>query len=150
MYEMLGNQYFMSRQYSRATMALERALQTDPKNLGIQRKLIICYCQIGKVEDALHMFLSLIKADIDFIMSADPILDDCPCPDLIYNMEAQISDERQSLDFNLIIGMLWLFCDLERSFEYFHKAQVMDPNNTNIKSIMLFLSNRLEKEKTRH
>jgi len=145
MYDMLGNQYFLSRQYKFAAEALEKALKNDPHNKGIQRKLIICHCQIGQVQNAIEYFLSLIKEDVDFIINTDPIEDDCPCPGLVYDMETKFSNNEESLDFNLIIGMYWLYCNLEKSVQYFRKAQAIDPTNQYIKAILVFLTARLEK-----
>ena len=43
MSEMLGNQYFLGRDYAKAATELYAALKTDLENKGIRRKLIICF-----------------------------------------------------------------------------------------------------------
>ncbi len=146
--EMLGNHYFLARNYSRAATLLETALRVDPKNKPMRRKLIICFGQTGQVDKALKVFLSLIKEDIDFVINTDPIDDDCPCPELVFELESEFQNNLASLDYNLILGMLWLYCKLEKSIEYFEKAYQMDSQNNTIKSIRALLNVRLEKEHT--
>jgi pentatricopeptide repeat protein len=144
--EMLGNHYFLTRNYARAADLLEKALRSDQKNKAIRRKLIICFAETGHVDKALAVFLSLIKEDIDFIINTDPVDDDCPCPELVFDMEHWNVNTRQSLDDAEVLGMLWLFCNLHKSFEYFTQAANMDKNNKMIKSILALLNVRLQKE----
>jgi pentatricopeptide repeat protein len=144
--EMLGNHYFLSRNYGRAAELLEKALRSDPKNKPIRRKLIICLAQTGHVDKALSVFLSLIKEDIDFVINTDPVDDDCPCPELVFEMEHGNVSSEQSLDSNLVLGMLWLYCNLHKSFEYFTKASHLDKNGKMIKSILALMDVRLQKE----
>ena len=147
--EMLGNHYFLSRNYSRAAQLLEKASRIDPKNKPIRRKLIICFAQTGRIDNALTVFLSLIKEDIDFIIDTDPVDDDCPCPELVFEMEHGNINNDQSLDSTMVLGILWLYCNLHKSFEYFTQAAKMDKNNKMIKSIMTLLNVRMEKESTK-
>ena len=147
--EMLGNHYFLSRNYGRAAQLLNKALRIDPKNKPIRRKLIICFAQTGRIDDALTVFLSLIKEDIDFIINTDPVDDDCPCPELVFEIEHGNINNNQSLDSLMVLGILWLYCNLHKSFEYFIQASNMDKNNKMIKSIMTLLNVRMEKESTR-
>jgi pentatricopeptide repeat protein len=144
--EMLGNHYFLARNYNRAAKLLDSALRNDPKNKPMRRKLIICFAQTGQVEKALKVFLSLIKEDIDFVINTDPIDDDCPCPELVFELESALQNNRTSLDYNLILGMLWLYCKLEKSAEYFEKAYQLDNQNNTIKSICALLTARLGKK----
>ncbi len=144
--EMLGNHYFLTRNYARAADLLEKALRSDQKNKAIRRKLIICFAETGHVDKALMVFLSLIKEDIDFIINTDPVDDDCPCPELVFDMEHWNVNTRQSLDDAEVLGMLWLFCNLHKSFEYFTQAANMDKNDKMIKSILALLNVRLQKE----
>jgi tetratricopeptide (TPR) repeat protein len=79
MFEMLGNQLFLVRNYSRAMEMLEKALWEDPKNKYVRRKLIICYTQTGDLDQALKNLLWFLKKDIHFIIDIDPVAEDCPC-----------------------------------------------------------------------
>ena len=144
--EMLGNHYFLSRNYGRAAELLEKALRDDPKSKPIRRKLIICFAQTGHVDKALTVFISLIKEDIDFVINTDPIDDDCPCPELVFDMEHGNSNLQSSLDSILVLGMLWLYCNLHKSHEYFTKASNVDNTNKMIKSILALLDVGLQKE----
>ena len=147
--EMLGNHYFLVRNYARAADLLEKALRSDHKNKAIRRKLIICFSETGHVDKALTVFLSLIKEDINFIINTDPVDDDCPCPELVFDMEHWNVNTHQSLDATVVLGMLWLFCNLHKSFEYFTQAANMDKNDKMIKSVLALLNVSLQKENTR-
>ena len=109
MFEMLGNQLFLVRNYSRAVEMLEKGLWNDPKNKYIRRKLIICYTQIGEINKALDNFLWLIKKDIHFIIDIDPIADDCPCSELVFDSEAKLHENPKSINLLIISGILWLY-----------------------------------------
>ena len=52
MSEMLGNQYFLARTFDKALMQFERVIDKEPENEKVKKKLIICYCEVGKVEKA--------------------------------------------------------------------------------------------------
>lgn len=149
MFEMLGNQFFMVRNYSRAAEMLEKASWKEPHNKPIRRKLIICYTQTGEVEKALENFIWLINADFDFIANIDPVAEDCPCSGLVYDMEKQLSQNQDSLDFHLILGMLWLYCDVERSLEYFLRARRLNPEDERLKAIIQLIRLHLEQASKR-
>jgi len=135
MSEMLGNQYFLARKYSLAADELEKALSKNPTHKGIRRKLIICEIQKGDINRALDLFVSLVEEDVAFIVDADPILDDCPCPELVYDMEEQFNDNKESLDYHLKLAMIWLYCDVNKSLHYFNLSLGMNSENDLIKKI---------------
>jgi len=147
MSEMLGNQYFLARNYSGAAKELEKALLKDPRNKYIRRKLIVCYTQIGHIQRAMDVFLSLIKEDVDFIINTDPVDDDCPCAELVYDAERFFPNNKQSVDYHLMMGMLWLYCDAKKSLFYFKKAQELDPENSRLKSVISILDSRIHVQK---
>lgn len=136
MSEMLGNQYFIARNYWGAAKELEQALARDPRNKTIRRKLIVCYNQTGEIHKALNVFQSLVRDDIDFIINTDPVEDDCPCGDLVHDTEKTLFESQQSVDMLLRLGMLWLFCDENKSREYFEKALKVEQNNAAIKTVL--------------
>ena len=133
----------MARNYSSATFHLERALQVHPGNKAIRRKLIICYTQLGEIERAFDTFVSLIKEDIDYIINTDPISDDCPCPEIVFNLEDNLHGKQASFTDNLVLGMLWLYCNTERAWDYLHKALVQKPDHSKIKSALSIIKTRI-------
>jgi len=139
MSEMLGNQYFLSRDYPRASVELNKALLTDPKNKPLRRKLIICYTQVGEIKKALDTFVSLIKEDIDFIINTDPVADDCPCPELVFDMEQKLENNQDSTDFNIILGMLYLYCNLDKSVDYFLRVLKINPHYSMVKTALALI-----------
>ena len=136
MFEMLGNQFFLVRNYPRAAEMLEKALLVRRGDKQLRRKLIICYTQLGEVAKALSYFCDLIEEDLDFIINIDPVAEDCPCPHLLQNMERLRRQNYESFDFAVILGILYLFCDAKKSARYFRKAQAIEPENPYLARVM--------------
>lgn len=118
MHEMLGNQYFLARNYTEARNELELALKENPTSLSIKKKLIICHIQTGSIFRALDLFYEVVKENIFTIINTDPILDNCPCPEIIYELENSLYSANSEVR-TLSLGMLWLFCDIKESLKYF-------------------------------
>ncbi|GAB4146527.1 MAG: hypothetical protein Fur0015_13070 [Ignavibacteriales bacterium] len=130
---MLGNQYFLGRNYSQALGEFEECILKDPTNKAVKRKLTICYVQTGKLDEALLLFHELINEDIKFVIDADPIRDDCPCAELIKSIDTSNYDLYES---KLTYGILWLFCEPQTSLEFFTQAQQIRPSNKFISQII--------------
>lgn len=139
-HEMLGNQYFLSRNYQKARDILVLALKENPHSKPIRRKLIICFSQIGQIDMALDAFLSLVKEDAAFIINTDPVEDDCPCPELVFDIEAKTSRDSNKTNANIRLGILWLFCDVNRSIHHFSEAQKLQPDSSRIKSALSIIT----------
>jgi tetratricopeptide (TPR) repeat protein len=142
MSEMLGNQFFLARNYAAAAEQLEDALQRDPSNKAMRKKIIICLNEIGEIRKAMTFFTSLIKEDADFVINTDPVADDCPCPELIYEAERFLYNNLESVDFTLRLGMLWLYCDVKEAYRCFQQAHDLAPNDGEIKSILTLLKTK--------
>jgi len=141
MHEMLGNQYFMIRNFKEAQNEFEIAITQHPNNHKIKKKLIVCYTQNGKTEKALELFYIVARIDINIIFNTDVVKDDCPCPELIPLIENHEKLNTNSLDYFLTMGILWAFCDKYRSLEFFSKAKELSPNNEIISSILNIFHN---------
>ena len=143
MSEMLGNQYFLARNYASAAKNLQYALDIEPLNKQVRKKLVICYSQIGEIQKALTIFHNLILEDIDSIIDTDPIGDDCPCPELVTHYGTILSYEENSTDLKIMLGMLWLYCDVEKSLSFFKSAEKMRLGDERIRSISSIIENRI-------
>lgn len=137
---MLGNQYFMARNFTDAMAEFEDVLIKYPKNLSVRKKLVICYTQAGKVDKALFTFYELIKENIEFVANTHPEKDDCPCEELIKLIEKETDNNLLSGDFHIILGMLWFYCDTGKSLYYFEKSLEYRQNNSVIIQIMQLIS----------
>lgn len=142
---MLGNQYFIARKYAEAAEILERVVQLDSNNKPARYKLVICYTQIGDIKKALDLFIPMMKEDTDFIVKMNPIQDDFPCLDLVYELEEKVDENQNSLDFLFMLGMLSLYCDLEKSIKYFSFAKKLDEHNLVIQDILSHLRSCLKR-----
>jgi tetratricopeptide (TPR) repeat protein len=141
MNEMLGNQYFLARNYSRAYEEFEKALSSNPGNIKIKKKLVVCYTQTGKIVKAKELFFDLISKNINTIIDTDPLIDDCPCPDLIARLENDLSINEDSYEYRVALGIIWLYCDAGNSLQYFIEARKLNPNDSILEQIVnvLFL-----------
>jgi tetratricopeptide (TPR) repeat protein len=142
MSEMLGNQYFLARNYESAAKNLQYALDIDPLNKAVRKKLIICYSQTGEIQKALNVFYNLIEEDIDCIINTDVVSDDCPCPDLVKHYGKIFPYEENSIDLKLMLGMLWLYCEVPTSLKFFKSVLKEYPNDERLKSISSIIGNR--------
>lgn len=144
MSEMLGNHYFMVRNYLQAQRELEKALLSDPLNNPLRKKLVICYCQTNQILEALSVFTSLITEDADIIINTDAEAENCPCSDLVFELEGKLPLSQDKLSDLLILGMLWLYCNIHTSLEYFREAQELCPADDSIAYIISVLNDRLQ------
>lgn len=121
MSEMLGNQYFIARRYADACTELENVVRNNPSHKSARKKLIICYLQTSQLNNAVNEFYKLVDEDVELILNTDPIRDDCPCPDIIHKMDKEITVYKND-DEIIKLGILWLYCDIEESLNYFEKV----------------------------
>jgi len=140
MSEMLANQYFLARRYAKACDVYEQVFEKRPKDKFIRRKLIICYTQIGEIKKAIDVFISCLEDDIECITKIDTMAEDCPCPELVTELEKKLAGNLNSFDFHLMLGMLWLYCDAQKSIGYFVKAQQINPESTRVEYIISLIS----------
>jgi len=143
MSEMLGNQYFMARNYKEAVRALEPDYLKDSSNKSVRRKLIIAYTQTGKLMKALDLFISLVQEDVGFIINADPIFDYCPFPEIEKQLRVS-PKEILSPDINIYNGILWLYCDPKISVKFLKKAMVDISENSGIKKSIEIIKQQIK------
>ena len=140
MSEMLGNRYFIARQYDKAYDNFQIALNDDPKNLKLKKRLIICLIQLGQIDQALDCFYEVISTDPYAIINTDPYRDDCPCTEIIPQWESKHISASEKARINEILGMLYLFCDLKKSIKHFKSSLTKDKTNKKISSIIKILT----------
>lgn len=134
--EMLGNKYFLARNYQGAAQNLQYVLSHNPINKGARKKIIICYTQTGEIEKAFENFYTLVKEDFNYIINTDPVADDCPCPELVAKYGKVFPYENNSYDLQLMLGMLWLYCDVEKSIGYFKALVKINTADLRIREIL--------------
>jgi pentatricopeptide repeat protein len=142
--EMLGNQYFLAKKYASAASNFIQTLLEDPQNKSVRKKLIICYTQTGDINKALDVFIELIKEDMDFVTNTDIKEDACPCPELIAKYGTVLPYESNSTDLRIMLSILWLYCDAEKSLEFFKSLLDENVENIKISSIVKIIENRLK------
>ena len=140
---MLGNRYFIARQYEKAISLLEEALPNSNTPEKIKKKLVICYVQVGKIERALMHFHDLIRIDPKIIIDTDPYHDDCPCYEIIPCWEKKLKNEVHVQEYYESLGMLYLYCNKDRSTQYFEKALANTKFITVISSILKILNQKV-------
>jgi len=136
MSEMLANQYFLSRNFDKALLHFEEVIKEEPDNECVQKKMIICYCEVGMVQTALQLFDHLIQKNIELIVDTDVISEDCPCPELVERMKWYEQVASTSYDFNCILGILNLYCNIDDSIFYFSRALELSPENQILQQIL--------------
>lgn len=140
MSEMLANQYFMARKFLEAEIELEGVIEKNPSNKFALKKLVVCYTHNNKIEQALKILLELITDDINFIIDTDPIDDDCPCFELINEVEHKNLYKNNSPKYFMMLGIFWLYCNFENSLINFQKALQIESEN----KILIKLYNKIK------
>lgn len=135
----------MVRNYLQAQEEFEDTLLSDPSNKPLRKKLIICCCQTNNIPKALSLFVSLIKEDADFIINTNTEDEDCPCDDLIFELERKLSLSQVKLTDLIALGILWLYCNIQTSLEYFYEAQKFSPSDESITYIISVLKYKLHR-----
>lgn len=141
--EMLGNKYFLARNYNLAALNFQETLKSDPINKAIRKKLIICYTQIGQIKKAFDIFYLLAKEDIDFIIETDLVADDCPCEELTEKYGNILPYENESVDLKLMLAMLWLYCSTQKSLKFFKQLITEIPGDKRIQELTLLIENKI-------
>lgn len=138
MSEMLGNQYFLSRNYQLAQKEFENSLKNDPNNLFVQKKLILCYAKHLALDKALSILIPLLSRAPDIITETDLVKDDCPCKELIEGFQ---NSEYLNLEkTKVILGVLWLYCDVQKALEIFDNIPESSSYNESINKIIYNLN----------
>lgn len=150
MSEMLGNQYFLSRNYQLAASVYSKVHDLEPNNLSIVKRMIICYTQIGEMDKAFYHFYELVKKDVSIIINTDLIADDCPCPELTERYGKILPYENNSMELKLLLGILWLYCDSEKSLQFFDQLSKEVPQEKKYKEIVLVINKYLKHPKIIH
>jgi tetratricopeptide (TPR) repeat protein len=141
--EMLGNKYFLARNYENAAVNFQHTLNSDPVNKSAHKKLIICYTQIGQIQKAFESFYQLVKEDINFIIETDPVADDCPCVELTDKYGNILPNENESYDLKLMLAMLWLYCSAEKSLEFFKRILIENPKDSRIGEVANIIETKI-------
>jgi pentatricopeptide repeat protein len=118
MNEMLTNHHFLVGNYSEAAEEIENMLKYRKDNKLI-KKLIVCYTQLGKIDEAFSLFHTLVKEDINLIINTGLNEEYCPCPEIIPKVERKEVTFKNICDRDIVLGMLWLYCDPKTSLKYF-------------------------------
>ena len=142
--EMLGNKYFLARNYENAALNFQHTLIKDPINKSVRKKLIICFTQIGQIQKAFENFYVLAKEDINFIVDTDLIGDDCPCPELIEKYGTVLPYEDESFEMLLMLAMLWLYCDAQKSLNIFKRILIKKPADPRVKEITSIIEEKIK------
>ncbi len=143
MSEMLANHYFMTRNFIDAEKAFQKILVNKPDNNFWKKRLMVCYTQTGNFENALYLFLELIKIDINFFTQTDIETEDCPYRDLIAEIESK-TDYSEDFEKMINAGILWAYYDLSVSFELFKRAQKINPGQKQLSEILQIYEKELE------
>lgn len=121
----------MIRNYEKAIHTYESVVSRNGTTKSIRKKMIICYIRTSKIEKALAEFCKLVEEDIMFLTNTDLKAEDCPCAEIISEIE---NDEihYEETEKHLAMGILWIYCDLKISLQYFDDYMMKNQNNSEL------------------
>jgi len=140
MSEMLANHYFMIRNFNNAIELYERVVEKNGPTKSIQKKMIICYVKTNQIDKAAEEFSKLVENDVGFIINTDLVNDDCPCSELIYELENDFINLSSS-ERELALGIIWLYCDKNKSVEFLKEYLSKKPNDFRIAKSLQIIKN---------
>jgi tetratricopeptide (TPR) repeat protein len=147
MSEMLGNHYFLLGHYNRAIETYVKVFSTRIPS-HILKKMVICHITQGNQSMAQEYFLKILNEDPMLIVDTANNDEDCPCPDLILKLENKFHPPSTKEEI-ISLGMLWLYCDIGKSREYFQTALNKYPEDKFIiKSLNAINQIKLKKRET--
>lgn len=115
---MLANNYFIVRDYAKAKETFLRLPEELRDDCRVMKKLILCEIFLSEPRKALDYLLVILRRDPEIIVKTDIDTEDCPCRDLIIELEERTGysdgDERNVLS----LAMLWLYCNVNRAIDY--------------------------------
>ncbi len=133
---MLGNQYFMARNYAKAIVSLERAMRQYPDDLSISRKLIISYIANHNLHAAIDK-LKVFSNKFSDLVFIDGLADaNCPCPKLLDEWKNEPPKSVTQADYYIALGILELFCGNQNGCLYFEKAKDISPDQELINELL--------------
>jgi hypothetical protein len=139
----------MARKYLEAEREFESVIKDIPFNKIVRTKLIVCYAQTKKLKLALDHFRLLLSEDINFLIEADPQQYDIPCDEILNDLDRSnfYSDQFGS---NLHRGILWFYCDINKSLEYLAKAHELCPRDPKLNEVLAIIRGYLKEHPTSH
>ena len=77
----------------------------------------------------------MILEDIKFVIDADQIHDDCPCPEILEKYKRENLIDSEEVEKLIYLGIIMLFCDYNRSLSLFEKANLLSPDDKLLSNI---------------
>ena len=136
---MLGNRYFLDRDYERAVPLLEAAVDDDPECLSARKKLVIAHVQMGNVDTALVHFEFVLRRAPRLIIDTNAEVEDCPCPSLCAVMESRLADAQDPFPVLVSLGVLETYCDLVKARQRLDRARSLRPRDERLGRLLAVL-----------
>ena len=135
MCEMLGNQYFIAENYYEAIRVYKNLITDKKANTEIQKKIIVSYLKTYQINSAMIQFLAILNFNRSVTKCNENSNDNCICREMISEINDNKLENIIGLDRDLMLAMLWYFCDLEQSEKYFKRATILAPDDGHLKKI---------------
>lgn len=135
MCEMLGNQYFIAENYYEAIRVYKNLITDKKANTEIQKKLIVSYLKTYQINSAMIQFLAILNFNRSETKCSENSDEYCVCREMISEINSNKLENVIGLDRDLMLAMLWYFCDAEQSEKYFRRATILVPDDSHLKKI---------------
>jgi len=143
MHEMLGHHHFMVGDYATALSHYRQVIQEGDANTEVKKRAVVCYVHTRRIAEAVLLFEELLKEDVDCIVRHNQDRYGCPCPEIIDEYECSLRTDEISQSDRIALGILWSFCDVHRSHEWFTEAIREDPGSAFLQSVLRILKDRI-------
>ena len=140
MCEMLGNHFFLLKEYDNAKHIYEELLNSSKFNISIKIKLILCLIATNKIKKAFSIFYDLIINNSWVLLNSDLVINKNICSEMIYSSKKNINNFKKKSDFFMVLGMLYAFVDTNYSIRYFRILKNITKNKNKYKYRNLILT----------
>ena len=141
MSEMLGNRYFMARQFALALPHLQTAVEKAPGNARARQKLVVCYLAADMLNAALSHFIRLFDQAPTLALMADPDMEICPCRELLASFSQTMAGRQRTARDYLTLGLLRASSDLPQAIDDLQRARDMTGEFTTLSDLIGRLEN---------
>lgn len=141
---MLGNQYFMARNFREAIHHFEKASKKHPDDLQLAQKYVICLAVNEQVDAAASEFLRILRCCPSVILTSQNLDPDCPCPEILAKWSLEPPARFDRFHYLTALGILAVFCKRELALAYFCKAREIKPTNAAVREIVEIISTEID------
>ena len=144
----MANHYFLNHRFNEAAQIYSEILERNNRNDKVKVKLIPCLLKEGKVDYAFALFYELLNHN-PLLFPCDNNTEDCPCREVLNEIENDKTTKLSIKDFYLSLAMLYTYCDSFKAKRYFDLIKSLSPENKKYRKTHQLISKLIQNQNSR-